>query len=58
MTDCAHGEIHGYPAQDTPDWVGTLYFWCPIKQTHYCDCCEMYEEGEPRKVRDDADGGL
>lgn len=58
MTDCKHAEIHGYPAHDTPDWVGTLSLWCPIKQIHHCEHCERYEKGEPKKVRDDADWGL
>ena len=49
---CAHGEYHGYPPADAPDWeVGTVYFWCPKMRTHdksLSDCRE-YDHGENKR---------
>lgn len=49
---CAHGEYHGFPpVESEPDAVSTIYWWCPVMQTHeksLSDCRE-YDHGENKK---------
>lgn len=53
--DCKHGEAHGF--HHDPKSVSTIYFWCPLKKHHdVCRyACELYEEGENRRVYDGRD---
>lgn len=56
--DCAHGEAHGLNrVSEAHGWPVTVWFWCPVKKHHDVtrDACELYEEGETRRVYDDCD---
>lgn len=56
--DCKHGEAHGFNREHIKrGWPMTIYFWCPLKKHHDVsrDACELYEEGENRRVYDGRD---
>lgn len=48
--NCRHGEYHGYPPETSPEWeVGTVYFWCPVRESHERPTsCRKWMLGKPR----------
>ena len=51
--DCAKGQRRGFPPAGSPEWeVGTIYFWCPIKEHHDCmrEACPHFERGRNAMV--------
>lgn len=56
--DCQHGEAHGLShVAGRRGWPVTVSFWCPLKRHHDVarEACELYAEGENRRVYDDDD---
>lgn len=48
---CSHAEYRGFPPKGSPEWeVGTVYFWCPMLNTHGLRMeCDGYEKGTPKR---------
>ena len=52
MSLCGHcmlGSYNGFPPEGSPVWeVGTVYFWCPMRESHeQVDECQFHQEGKP-----------
>lgn len=59
--NCEHGELHGFSKYaEEHGYPVTIYFWCSMKKRHDSAyiACELYEEGNNKRVYDDADGGF